>query len=94
MIFKDGEITVIEFGTGDIDIRAGFIDDPAVTAGVVSFSQGVPAEIGSRHSSAGDYGCDDISCHVNEHTRFVFYNLQSIDVVIDMLLKAKKHMLE
>jgi hypothetical protein len=94
MIYKDGEITVIEFGTGDIDITAGFIDDPAVTAGVVSFSQGVPGEIGSRHNSNGDYGCDDISGYVNEHTRFVFYNTQSIDVVIELLFKAKKHMLE
>ena len=94
MIYKDGKITVIEFGTGDIDITAGFIDDPEVTAGVVSFSQGVSAEIGSRHSSHGDYGCADISCRVNEHTRFVFYNTQSIDVVIKLLIKAKNHMLE
>ena len=94
MILKDGEITVIEFGTGDIDITAGFIDDPDVSAGVVSFSQGEPGEIGSRHNAKGNYGCDDISGYVNEHTRFVFYNTQSIDVVIDLLLKAKKHMLE
>jgi len=92
MIYKDGKITVIEFGTGDIDVTTGFIDDPAVTAGVVSFGQGVPAEIGSRQSSNGNYGCDYISA--NEHTRFVFTNIQAIDVVIDMLLKAKKHMLE
>ena len=94
MIYKDGKITVIEFGTGDIDITAGFIDDPDVTAGVVSFSQGVPGEIGSRNSSNGDFGCDDISGYVKEHTRFIFYNTQSIDVVIELLLKAKKHMLE
>ncbi len=94
MIYKDGEITVIEFGTGDIDITAGFIDDPDVSAGVVSFSQGEPGEIGSRHNAKGNYGCDDISGYVNEHTRFVFYRTQAIDVVIAMLEKAKKHMLE
>ena len=92
MIYKDGEITVIEFGTGDIDITAGFIDDPDVTAGVVSFGQGVTGEIGSRLAK-DDYGCGDICC-VNEHTRFVFYNTQSIDVVINLLIKAKNHMLE
>ena len=95
MIFKDGEITVIEFGTGDIDITAGFIDDPDVSAGVVSFSQGVPGEIGSRHTK-NDYGCNiyDVNAPTHTHTRFVFYNTQAIDVVIAMLEKAKKHMLE
>ncbi len=93
MIYKDGKITVIEFGTGDIDITAGFIDDPDVAVGVVSFGQGVPGEIGSRNSAIGDSGCDNF-CDVNEHTRLVFYNTQSIDIVVELLLKAKKHMLE
>ncbi len=93
MILKDGEINVIEFGAGDIDIRAGFIDEPCITAGVVSFSQGVPGEIGSRHTK-DDYGCNIYDVNAPTHTRFVFYNTQAIDVVIAMLEKAKKHMLE
>ena len=67
MIFKDGETAVIEFGAGDIDIRAGFIDDPCINAGVVSFSQGVTDEIGSRNTK-DDYGCNIYDVNTHTHT--------------------------
>lgn len=97
MIYKDGETTIIEFGAGDIGITAGFMDDTDVSAGVVSFNQGVPGEIGSRYKAKSDYGCDgcnDLPWRIPEHTRLVFNDTRSIDVVIDLLLKAKQYMLE
>lgn len=94
MIGKDGDVNVIEFGTGDIEVTSGFMDDPEINAGVVCFGQSVPCEIGRDIEIHGDYGCNPKSVDPKEHTRLIFNNTKSIDIVIEHLLKAKKIMLE
>ncbi len=94
MIGKDGDVNVIEFGTGDIEVTSGFADDPEINAGVVCFGQSIPGEIGRDMEIHGDYGCNPKSVNPQEHTRLIFNNTKSIDIVIEHLLKAKKIMLE
>lgn len=93
MIFEDEDgVNVIQFGTGDIEVAAGMVDDPEETIGTVSFAQQRPGEIGgiSQRSKKNDECVLDTFAH----TRLVFTDTRSIDVVIDHFRKCKRFMEE
>lgn len=91
MIFKDeDDVNIIQFGTGDIEVAAGMIDDPEETIGTVSFVQQQPGEIGSI--SQRSMKNDECVLDTFAHTRFAFTDTRSIDVVIDHLMRCKAFM--
>ena len=87
MFFKtDEKINVIQFGTGDIGITAGLLDLPEETIGSVALTPKDPNEIGSEFNTGDECKLDTmIGCH----TRLVFTDKRSIDVLIDRLEKCK-----
>ena len=87
MFFKtDEKINVIQFGTGDIGITAGLLDLPEETIGSVALTPKGQNEIGSEFNSGDECKLDTmIGCH----TRLVFTDKRSIDVLIDRLEKCK-----
>jgi hypothetical protein len=87
MFFKtDEKINVIQFGTGDIGITAGLLDLPEETIGSVALTPKDPNEIGSEFNTGDECKLDTmIGCH----TRLVFTDSRSIDVLIDRLEKCK-----
>ena len=74
----------VEFGTGEVSVGTGFIDDPCVDIGVLTFRSQEPEEI----------GCE--TCHENPfkmpdpELQFVFTKEESIDVIINALNKIKE----
>jgi len=92
MFFKDDTgINVIQFGTGDIEVTAGLLDLPKETIGCVSFISQGEMEIGGEAERAKT---DDGECKLDTlaHTRMVFTDVKSIDVVMEYLQKAKDDM--
>ena len=87
MFFKTEEgINVIQFGTGDIGITAGLLDLPEETIGSVALTPKDPNEIGAEFNTGDECKLDTmIGCH----TRLVFTDKRSIDVLIDRLEKCK-----
>ena len=90
MIFKDEHgINVVQFGTGDVLVAAGTLksEEPKEVVSV-SFCQKDSGEIGVKYPElSGKFDCD-----INGHTRFVFTKVESIQVVIEELEKAKEMM--
>ena len=87
MFFKTEEgINVIQFGTGDIGITTGLLDLPEETIGSVALTPKDPNEIGAEFNTGDECKLDTmIGCH----TRLVFTDKRSIDVLIDRLEKCK-----
>ena len=92
MFFQDDDmINVIQFGTGDIGVTAGVLDEPDQTIGCVSLIPKEAAEIGSTYEHSDECVLDSmIGCH----TRLVFTDARSIDVLIKYLKRCKKIMLK
>lgn len=83
------ESVQLEFGTGDIDVAHGAIPGEKWLGVVCYFQRETPNEIGAR----GDL--KPMSKVPLEETpvRMVFEKVESIDVVIRALEKAKEHMI-
>lgn len=95
MITKDEDgSNVLVFGSGDIEIGSGHLDDPDENWGFVTFSKGKKGEIGRETEVMGEYGCNPEAMGFKHHTRLCFTDTKSIDVVIEHLEKAKKAMLD
>ena len=94
MIEKNDGVNVLVFGSGDIEVTSGQADDPNVNYGNVCFGQGRKGEIGRDMEIYGEYGCNPQAVEIPHHTRFIFTDTRSIDVVISHLEKAKKLMAE
>ena len=93
MIEKDENgINVIVFGSGDIEIGAGHLDSTGDNWVFVSFGQSVKGKIGRQIRDYSEYGCQPELMEFKHHTRLVFTNLKSIDVVMAKLIEAKKRM--
>jgi len=80
------KINVIQFGNGDIDVAAGLLDELDKTIGCLSLSPREASKIGTitkRKECMLDTMC-------NVHTRLIFTDTESIDVVIEYLHQAKE----
>lgn len=86
-------INVIVFG-GDIAVSAGHLDDPDKNWTFVSFGLCAKGEIGRLIRYHSGYGCQPDRLDFDHHTRLVFTDPKSIDVVISKLKKAKDYMIE
>ena len=84
----EDKVNVIQFGNGDIDVSAGLIDELDKTIGCLSLSPREPSEIGTVNER-GECMLDTM-CDV--HTRLIFTDPKSIDVVIEYLQQAKECM--
>ena len=94
MITINDGVNVLIFGSGDIEVTSGGVDDPEVNHGVVAFGQGEKGAVGRDMEIYGEFGCNPKSVDFPHHTRFVFTDPRSIDVVISHLEKVKKGMIE
>lgn len=85
MIYLYQGVNVIEFGRGDIAISAGILrDSPHI--GTISFCQVSRTNvIGTR-----DIFQKQTDLERGVHTRLVFTDMASIDVLIEQLQKAKR----
>lgn len=91
MIFTDEDgVNVIQFGTGDIGVTSGMIDDPSETIGCVSLTQKDEAPIGEDWVHSDECVLDT---SIGVHTRLVFPVVESIVVLISQLEKCKNAML-
>lgn len=88
MIKKIGNQVEMQFGTGDIGFNAGAIKEDDDKVGVVVFYNQEPREIGS----AGDIKAGT-TVNINDFPVIMtFHKKESIDVVIEALIEAKKEM--
>jgi len=88
MFFTTEEgVNVIQFGTGDIDVAAGLIDEVDMTIGSLSLSPRSPSKIGtiSKRECALDI-------MFGVHTRMIFTKVESIDIVIKYLQEVRRYM--
>ena len=96
MIFKDEVgVNTIQFGTGDILISVGFLDDPNIDyTPSIAFGEQEEGKIGRQGNPHPLYGDE---CHIQTtqeiHTKLTFTNTKSIDVLIGMLQQAKEDMI-
>ena len=87
MFFKTEEgINVIQFGTGDIGITTGLLDLPEETIGSVALTPKDPNEIGAEFNTGDECKLDTM---IRCHTRLVFTDKRSIDVLISELTRCK-----
>lgn len=86
---KDGPVQEICFGTGDILIHGGLLDDPNKTIGCVSIMPGGFGVVGEKYN----HGCV-LDTDLDVHTRLIFTDIRSIDVVIEHLEQTKRLMRE
>jgi len=87
MIKRENKSVKLEFGTGDICVAGGYIEQEKGRIGVVIFVNQEPREIGSPGIiKAGEVNLDD--CPVV----MTFSKKESIDVVIRKLEEAKSFM--
>lgn len=95
MFFIDGDgVNVIQFGTGDILIGAGMLDDPENMIGAVALIPQEPVGIGvPRDLVAENGGIAPADTDFGVHTRLVFTKPESIDVLVEHLLAVKEAML-
>lgn len=86
----DYEITTIVLGHGDTKLQLGIMRDDG-KSGSLSFVDncGICHEIGESHDMTGQ--TDD---QVNTTARIVFGNIESIDVMINVLERVKEVMKE
>lgn len=89
MFFTTDEgVNVVQFGEGDILVCAGMLRPEDVDnehIGSVSLVPRKPHPINSRDLSAGGKPDTDLGVH----TRLIFTDIRSIDVLVDELLIAK-----
>jgi len=87
MIKRENESVKLEFGTGDICVAGGYIEQEGYKIGVVIFANQDPREIGSPGIvKAGEGSLDDYPVVMT------FSKKESIDVVIKKLEEAKSYM--
>ena len=94
MIYRNEDGTnVLQFGTGDIEVGNGFMDDVDVFNPCVIFVEQEERPIGEigQVSEKLDGEC---TLRSDAHTMFIFTDVRSIDVVIDHLQQAKEGMLK
>ena len=88
MIKKLEHQTKMEFGTGDIGVNAGAIKEDDDKVGVIIFYNQEPRNIGDT----GDIKAGE-EVDINDFPVIMkFYRKESIDVIIEALLKAKEEM--
>ena len=89
-IESDDGITVIEMGTGDTLVTYGILDETDETTGCISFCENGTGNIGE------EWETDEckLDTMIGVHTRITFSDTRSIDVVIEMLERAKKAMVK
>lgn len=91
---EDG-VNVIEFGTGDVLVACGILDDPTISVGSVSLIPQEARELGAEHCLIDENGGEcPLDTDVGVHTRLLFTATESIDVLIEHLIGAKKAMQE
>ena len=88
MIKKSQKQVEMQFGTGDIGFNAGAITEDDNKVGIIIFYNQEPREIGS---------IGDIRAGTEVDIRdfpvvMTFYKKESIDVLVEALLEAKKEM--
>ena len=88
MIVKNDERIRLEFGTGDIGFNAGTIKEDDDKVGVIIFYNQEARNIGD----VGDIRAGE-EVNINDFPVIMkFYRKESIDVIIEALLEAKKEM--
>lgn len=88
MIKKLEHQTKMEFGTGDIGFNAGAIKEDDAKVGVIIFYSQEARNIGD----VGDIRAGE-EVNINDFPVIMkFYRKESIDVIIEALLEAKKEM--
>jgi NAD(P)H-hydrate repair Nnr-like enzyme with NAD(P)H-hydrate epimerase domain len=80
----------IEFGYGDIEVAAGLLQAKDTIGTVLFWNNGKQNEIGAYH----EYEENKVMSIEETPVRMVFNKIESIDVVIDALEKAKKMMID
>ena len=93
MIYKNDDGTnVFEFGTGDIEISDGWLEEDKDIP-CVAFIQQKLGKIGERARSIEKYGNEPV-LRSDANTLFIFNDPRSIDVLIGRLQHAKEHFLK
>ena len=83
MIYKKDGINIIQMGEGNISVGVSIIDQDHNSFAIVDFLQIEPGKVGRKISS------DD-----TPHTMLAFTDIDSIDVVIGKLERAKQMMID
>jgi len=90
---SDYDIDTIVFGKGSVGIAGGWIDDPSVNIGIVTFQPQPAGPIGKKPPHFPDGTCFKEVSETPATLQFVFTKVESIDVLIEELDNAKKFML-
>ncbi len=81
------DVTVAEFGTGDIIVHDGH--EKLRNIGAIMLTQSSPEEIGTEHPERTHKGIEENKYDI----MFTFTSTDSIDIVVEALLKTKQAML-
>ena len=84
MIKKEGKQTIVEFGTGDINIIQGILIEKEI--GIVGFREQKPREIGLNNGDKAPDNTDEFKIILQ------FDKTESIDVLIHALNETKEMM--
>ena len=85
----DNKINVIQFGTGDIEIAAGLLDEIDRTIGCISLCPRKPSDAGTL-STRDECELDTM---FGVHTRLTFTEIRSINILIEQLNEVKRCMI-
>ncbi len=87
-------IKTVEFGTGEIGVASGFIDDTETNYGTLSFSPQEQTEIGFQNQRHENGECYIETSETEAQLLFIFKRVESVDVIINKLNEVKKIMTE
>lgn len=77
----------LKFGTGDINILSGYVEEETQNIGYVGYRNQTPREIGLN---TGD-NADDIKSLEDMPIVMTFSKVESVDVVIDALKEIREY---
>ena len=88
---EDG-IKTITFGTGEVGVSSGFLDDVEENIGILAFKPQESVPIGYQPDFHPDGECYTPTHEMGAELQFYFTKTSSIDVVIGKLMEVKKLM--
>lgn len=87
-------VNVIQFGSGDIEVGPATIKGNSKIGTVSLIPTKKPMKIGEEIDRSKERKAGMTDADIGVHTRLVFTDSRSIDVLVEALLKAKQFMQE
>lgn len=93
-LFTEGyDIDTVVFGTGEVGVAGGWLDDVEADIAVLAFQPQPAAPIGKKPDYFEDGTCFKLVEETPATLQFIFTKVESIDAVIEELENAKRFML-